>query len=227
MPSRIIKESICTSEDIALLSPLAEILFYRLIVKADDYGAYYGNESIVRNSCFPLVSEKKISAAKVDSLLQELVSANLVIRYLAEDGRKYLQLTKWDKHQQIRAKKRKFPAYDSNCNQLITDDIKCNQLNTNVTVIQSNPIQSKSESNSLFKPPTLEEVSAYCMERNNNIQAQHFIDYYSARNWMLGKVKMKDWKAAVRTWERNDSTPKSEPKTKMKLSDLKKVADSI
>jgi len=79
----------------------------------------------------------------------------------------------------------------------------------------------------VFKPPTLEEVSAYCRERNNNIQAQHFIDYYSARNWMLGKVKMKDWKAAVRTWERNDSTPKSEPKTKMKLSDLKKVADSI
>lgn len=79
----------------------------------------------------------------------------------------------------------------------------------------------------VFKPPTFEEVSAYCMERNNNIQAQHFIDYYSARNWMLGKVKMKDWKAAVRTWERNDSTPKSEPKTKMKLSDLKKVADSI
>lgn len=79
----------------------------------------------------------------------------------------------------------------------------------------------------VFKPPTFEEVSAYCRERNNNIQAQHFIDYYSARNWMLGKVKMKDWKAAVRTWERNDSTPKSEPKTKMKLSDLKKVADSI
>lgn len=54
-----------------------------------------------------------------------------------------------------------------------------------------------------FTPPTLEEVTAYCQERGNGIDPQAFIDYYEARNWMLGKVKMKDWKAAVRTWERN------------------------
>ena len=59
------------------------------------------------------------------------------------------------------------------------------------------------ESNKRFKPPNLDEVAAYCKERNNGINAEAFIDYYAARNWMLGKVKMKDWKAAVRTWERN------------------------
>ena len=52
-----------------------------------------------------------------------------------------------------------------------------------------------------FVPPTLEDVSEYCKERNNGISAQAFIDYYSARGWKLGKDTMKDWKAAVRTWE--------------------------
>ena len=61
-----------------------------------------------------------------------------------------------------------------------------------------------------FTPPTLEEVQAYCNERNNNVDPQHFIDYYTSNGWQVGKNKMKDWKAAVRTWERNGySKPKS------------------
>ena len=53
-----------------------------------------------------------------------------------------------------------------------------------------------------FTPPTLEEVKAYCEERDNGVDPQRFIDYYETRGWMLGKTKMKDWRAAVRTWER-------------------------
>jgi predicted phage replisome organizer len=66
--------------------------------------------------------------------------------------------------------------------------------------------ESKSEKSKAkrFTPPTLEEVTAYCIERNNNIDAQHFIDYYTSNGWLVGKNKMKDWKAAVRTWERNN-----------------------
>lgn len=56
-----------------------------------------------------------------------------------------------------------------------------------------------------FKPPAIEEVQAYCKERNNNVDAQRFVDFYEAKGWMLGKNKMKDWKAAVRTWERNET----------------------
>lgn len=59
-----------------------------------------------------------------------------------------------------------------------------------------------------FVKPTVEEVQAYCEERNNNVDPLNFYDYYEARGWMLGKQKMKDWKAAVRTWERNDYAPK-------------------
>jgi len=59
-----------------------------------------------------------------------------------------------------------------------------------------------------FTPPTTQQVKEYCTERKNGIEAEHFIDYYTARNWMLGKVKMKDWKSAIRTWERNNKNPK-------------------
>lgn len=54
-----------------------------------------------------------------------------------------------------------------------------------------------------FSPPTAEEVQSYCDERNNGISGQHFVDYYATRGWKVGKDTMKDWKAAVRTWERN------------------------
>ena len=57
----------------------------------------------------------------------------------------------------------------------------------------------------VFTPPTLEEVQAYCKERGNSIDPQYFLDYYTSTGWMRGKVKLKDWKAAVRTWERQDA----------------------
>lgn len=55
-----------------------------------------------------------------------------------------------------------------------------------------------------FIIPTVDLVKAYCLERKNSINAEQFIDHYTARGWMIGKNKMKDWKAAVRTWEKND-----------------------
>ena len=64
-----------------------------------------------------------------------------------------------------------------------------------------------------FSPPSLEEVRAYCQERGNSVDAQRFVDYYGANGWKVGKNPMKDWKAAVRTWENNDyDTPKKNPK---------------
>lgn len=59
---------------------------------------------------------------------------------------------------------------------------------------------------SRFKPPTVEEVAAYCQERGNHVDVQRFVDYYTANGWKVGKNPMKDWKAAVRTWERGNQT---------------------
>jgi len=52
-----------------------------------------------------------------------------------------------------------------------------------------------------FIPPSLNEVQDYCLERNNGIDAERFINFYESKGWFVGKNKMKDWKAAVRTWE--------------------------
>lgn len=54
-----------------------------------------------------------------------------------------------------------------------------------------------------FAPPTVEEVAAYCQERGNQVDPQRFVDYYDANGWKVGRNPMKDWKAAVRTWEKN------------------------
>ena len=139
MPNRIIKESICTSENIAALSMGAEVLFYHLIVKADDYGVYFGNEQIIRSTCYPLKTDE-IKLKQVESWLNELVSAGLVNAYIAEDGKKYIQFAKWAKHQQIRAKRSKYPIMDDSCNQLIADDCKCPR-----NPIQSNPNRRKAQ----------------------------------------------------------------------------------
>jgi hypothetical protein len=63
-----------------------------------------------------------------------------------------------------------------------------------------------------FVPPTVDEVRDYCLERGNGIDPQRFIDHYTSNGWMVGKNKMKDWKAAVRTWEQREK-PWSQAKT--------------
>lgn len=55
-----------------------------------------------------------------------------------------------------------------------------------------------------FEKPTLSEIEQYCIERNNNVNAEQFFDYYESNGWKVGKNSMKDWKAAVRTWERSE-----------------------
>lgn len=55
-----------------------------------------------------------------------------------------------------------------------------------------------------FEKPTISDIEQYCIERNNNVNAEHFFDYYESNGWRVGKNSMKDWKAAVRTWERSE-----------------------
>ena len=71
-------------------------------------------------------------------------------------------------------------------------------INTNInTNMRQSPLKR-------FTAPTLEEVKEYCAERKNNVDAERFINYYTANGWKVGKNPMKDWRAAVRSWERND-----------------------
>lgn len=64
-----------------------------------------------------------------------------------------------------------------------------------------------------FTPPSVEEVAAYCRERGNSVSPQRFVDFYAAKGWRVGSAAMKDWRAAVRTWEDRDEHPPDRRKT--------------
>lgn len=66
----------------------------------------------------------------------------------------------------------------------------------------SNEVESIRAKRTAFVPPTLEEVSAYVSEKGYSVDAERFIDFYTSKGWMIGKNKMKDWKAAVRNWHK-------------------------
>lgn len=206
MPNRILKESICTSESIEGLSWFQEVVFYRLIVNADDYGRLDGRVKILQSKLFPL--RRDITDKQLCDALDVLTTAGMVQVYIY-DQRPYLQLTAWEDHQQQRAKKSKYP-------QPPEDDINCNQMISYVTVIQSlsesnpnpkriprtrvkTPKTPKAEG---FVPPTLEQVSDYCKERNNSVDPKKFYDYFTTSGWIDSQGKpVKNWKQKVITWE--------------------------
>jgi len=140
VPNRIIKESICTSDTIDKLLPEEEIFFYRLIVNCDDYGRMDARPQILRAKCFPLRLDQ-VDDSKIINWLHRLVNVGLVQLYKIEE-REYIQVVTWNNHQQIRAKKSKFPAPDDS---MKSSEINRDQMQSNVPVIQSNPIQSESE----------------------------------------------------------------------------------
>lgn len=99
------------------------------------------------------------------------------------------------KSAEARALKRKqIEANASNFKQIqpVNDNVSVS-VNVNDNVIKGN----------IFKIPLVDEIVRYCLERNNKVDANYFFDFYQSKNWMIGKNKMKDWKACVRTWEKN------------------------
>ena len=63
----------------------------------------------------------------------------------------------------------------------------------------------------VFKKPTIDDIKEYCLERNNGINAEAFYDFYESKDWYVGKNKMKDWKACVRTWEQRNKKEEKLP----------------
>ena len=87
------------------------------------------------------------------------------------------------------------------------DHMVKHRINRENTIESKNaPVKKKP-----FKSPTVDEVKAYCLERKNSVDAEHFVDYYEARGWQLGKGSMRDWKATVRTWEKREKSDRQAP----------------
>ena len=81
------------------------------------------------------------------------------------------------------------------------------ETETNTNTLTPNGVKSSTR----FAPPTLDEVDEYCRERGKGVDAERFVNFYAAKGWKVGNQPMKDWKAAVRTWERRDDSRNDRP----------------
>jgi hypothetical protein len=171
---------------------------------------------LIASACFPLRLHANVS--KITAQIKELADVGLIVTYTTKDEN-YLYFTNWDAGN-IRAKKSKYPEPENICKQMNADESNCEQTQTNVPYTDTDADAFISDADAYmgdkspdvppespktrFIPPTVDEVAAYCRERCNSVVAQVWHDFYESKGWMIGKNKMKDWKAAVRTWEKND-----------------------
>lgn len=227
MPNRIIKESICVSDSIDELSWFEEVLFYRLTVNCDDYGRFDGRIAVIKNRLFPL--KDNLTVKTVRDGINKLASVGLVFLY-ESDGKPYLCLPTWNEHQNVRAKRSKYPEPVMDVN---TSVCKCNQVQADVPDIQSVSLSvSLSESNASDtdtsvgnKPPRhkygLYKNVLFTDEEYEKLQEEFPNDY---SEWIerlseyiasTGK-KYRSHLATIRSWSRKDTTQKpSNPRRKV------------
>lgn len=166
----------------------SRLLYYELGMRADDDG-FVGNW-------------KKIllfTGLKEDDM-KLLISKQFIIPF--ESG--VIVIRHWRLNNYLQNDRIKATIYQDEFKQLGIDENNVYTLDTTcIHSIDKNSIDKNSiEYNKrIFAKPTIEEIQEYCQERNNGINANAFYDFYESKNWYVGKNKMKDWKACIRTWE--------------------------
>ena len=143
MPNRIIKESITTSEKLASLSDFEFRLWIGLITQADDAGRGDARPAVIKGRVFPF--RERLTVKDVGCSLRALADKGCIALYEI-DGRSYFYFPNWSKHQRVRDCKPKYPEpTDDSLRQVAAD---CGEARQSAAIIQSNPIQSESESES-------------------------------------------------------------------------------
>lgn len=214
MPNRIIKESLCTSDKISNLTDFEFRLWVGLITQADDAGRGDARPAIIKGAVFPL--RERVTVKDVDVAIHGLAAKGCVSLYTV-GGKPYFWFPTWGNHQRIRECRTKYPAPE--CSDNVTSAANCGSSPQAAAGCGLNPIQSESKSESnlkeiraaRFSPPSVDEVRLYCKERNNRVDPEKFVDFYASKGWKVGISPMKDWKAAVRRWERDNRKPQQAP----------------
>ena len=165
-----------------------EMLLYALIYSYSDGGsAFYGSTEY-------LAKRLGSSKSRIIKVLNEMVSKGLIIKKTS--GRFNFYVTNFN-----------YVCNTEEPTVSVQHPEGC-QVDTEVSVIPTpNNINNNIKNNisvTRFVKPKVEEIEAYCKGRNNSVDAQQFFDYYESKGWKVGRTPMKDWKSAVRTWERND-----------------------
>jgi hypothetical protein len=86
--------------------------------------------------------------------------------------------------------------------QLVTNEVTIKEPTSNHQVTTNKNVKNEKNERSIFIEPTYNDILEYCSERKNGVDVNKFLNFYSAKGWMVGKNKMIDWKACVRTWEK-------------------------
>lgn len=167
MPNRIIKDSIHNSAKVNAMTDFQFRLWVSLITYVDDYGRGDARIPIIKGNCFPL--RERLTNKDIEKGLAALVEIGCLVLYRV-DGQEYLCFPNWEKHQTIRNHRSKFPApSEEDLNSVARS---CTKMNSNVPVIQSNPIQKESESLS---------------ESESNARARDFDRFWDAYPKKVGK----------------------------------------
>lgn len=197
--------------DAFLDMPLStQALYFHLAMRADD-------EGFVNN---PKKIQRMIGASDDDCRI--LASKRFILTF--QSG--IIVIKHWKIHNYIQSDRFKETVYLEEKTMLALDDNKAyteriqdvSTLDTQYSIGKDSIVKDSLEEkvatapalSKRFVKPSLEEVKEYCLSRNNNIDAQQFIDFYESKGWKVGNQPMKDWKACVRTWEqRNKQENKS------------------
>lgn len=205
---RMFTKKVTDSDAFIEMSSAAQALYFHLNQGADDDG--FNNQiQIAMLKAHASTDDLKILMAK--NFIICFDSGVIVIKHwrlhntLRKD--RYIPTNFQEELSQLGIKDNK--AYTLGC-QTVAKRLPQNRL---VEIsIEEESIEKESKekkTRSRFSPPTLEEVKAYCLERGNNVDAERFVDFYTSNGWKVGKNSMKDWKAAVRNWERDNKPKKS------------------
>ena len=213
---RMFAKTIIDSDAFLDMPMSTQALYFHLSMRADDDG-FINNPKRIQRMIGASDDDLKLLIAKAFLIIFE--SGVVVIKhwkihnYIQSD--RYKPTVYAEEKSLLDVKKNKAYTLNGECiqNGYITDTqdrLGKDRLGKDRLELGKDSIEEEPKGKAKrFTPPTLEEVTAYCIERNNSVDPQHFIDYYTSNGWLVGKNKMKDWKAAVRTWERNGYSSKS------------------
>lgn len=174
--------------------PNTSRLFMHLLLTANHSDGKWRGQEVKAGSTITgrvkLSSELGMSEQAIRTSLNKLKSTSEIT---IKPSNKYsiISITNWDLYQ----------ATNQQDNQQATNK----QPTTNQQLTTNKNDNNEKNVRKIFTPPKFEEVKAYCDERKNNVDPEGFIDHYETNGWMRGKTKVKDWKACIRTWEKNSN----------------------
>ena len=144
----------------------------------------------------PKGEDAGISADEVNNGENEGVSAfdKLMSEIREENGSESLQKLR-ERTKENEQEKENFPPHP------LYKEKEIDKENKKENTILFPSVVNTKTARAIFLPPTISEVKEYCEKRKNSISPEQFVNFYQSKGWMIGKNKMKDWKAAVRTWE--------------------------